>query len=210
MLLFNLWSPPGGGKTTAAAALFLAFKKAHYHVELVGEQAREHMYSQSTCQLDDNQFLISALQFERVKRLERFRVDIAIAECPFQQGSLYSEHLPYHKELQALLENCATYYHLNGHGTYNVFIQRAHAYRAGERRETEEQAAALEPKIREIIGKPFNLEIKGNDEGHEQLINWALKVVKSWESTNLLPSQTGGWINTPSSASQPHTVDKAD
>lgn len=183
MILFNIWGAPGSGKSTAAAALFVAFKKAHRHVELVGEQAREHMYSQSTCQLEDNQFMVSALQFERVKRLERFGVEVAIAECPFQQGSLYDEHLVYHDELKALLKKCAEYYSLNGHGTYNIFVRRAFEYRAGERRETEEQAAAFIPKICDILGQPFNVEIDGNDEGVGFLTDWAVNtIMPSWDA----------------------------
>jgi hypothetical protein len=192
MILFNIWGAPGSGKTTAATALFLAFKKAHYHVEMVGEQAREHMYSQSTCQLEDNQFLVSASQFERVKRLERFGVDIAIAECPFQQGSLYDEHEIWHDELKAMLKKCAEYFdhtHIAGHSTYNVFVNRAFPYRAGERRETAEEAAAFEPKIREFIGRPFNLEIKGNDEGLKEMTDWALNVLTSFKNAGLLDSQ---------------------
>ena len=181
MILFNIWGAPGSGKTTTAAALFLAFKKAHYNVELVGEQARHHLQNGSTCLLDDNQFTVSALQFEKVKGLERVGCEIAIAECPFQQGSLYDEHLIYHEELKALLKKCAEYYDLNGHATYNIFVERVHPYRAGERRETEEQAATFIPKIREIIGRPFNMEIYGNDEGHAKLIDWAVNILMpSW------------------------------
>lgn len=184
MILFNIWGTPGSGKTTTAAALFLAFKRAHRHVELVGEQARWHMQNGSTCMLEDNQFVVSALQFEKVKSLERVGCEVAIAECPFQQGSLYDEHLIYHNELKALLKKCADYFSLNGHGTYNVFVERAHAYRAGERRETEEHAKSFEPKIRDLIGKPFNLEIKGNDAGIVELTDWAVNVVMpSWDRT---------------------------
>lgn len=134
--------------------------------------------------LEDNQFVVSALQFEKVKGLERVGCEIAIAECPFQQGSLYDEHLIYHEELKALLKKCADHYSLNGHGTYNIFVNRVHPYRAGERRESEEQASSFEPKIRDIIGRPFNMEIEGNDQGHEELIVWALQVLMpSWRKS---------------------------
>lgn len=187
MILFNIWGSPGSGKTTTAAELFVLLKKCHYNVELVGEEARTNIYNGSTCQLDDNQFVISGKQYERVYCLLRSGVQIAISDSPIQQGSLYSQNLPYHKELQTLLQAAQDVFRLNGNGTYDIFVNRAHPYRAGERRQTAEQAAAFGPQIREILGRPFNMEICGNETGNNILLEWVVRdVLPSWGDKGFL------------------------
>lgn len=174
MILFNVWAAPGSGKTTTATALYLAFKKAGYHTDLVGETARDVIYTQATCQLVDNQFLISGQQWERLKRLERYGVEVAVCDSPLMQGLLYAAHFPYFRQLKDILEVCdATY------PTYDVFVHRAFPYKAAERIQTEEEAHALEPAIRDLAGKRgFWKEIKGNDDGINELIQSALQEVE--------------------------------
>lgn len=178
MVLFNMWAAPGSGKTTTATALYLAFKKRGYNVDLVGEAARDHIYGNATSQLVDNQFLVSAEQWERVVRLSRYGCEVAVCDSPLIQGLLYSSHLPYHNEMEAVLRKCDAQF-----PSCDVFIHRVHPYRAAERRQTEEEAKAFEPIIRNLIGRPFWLEINGDDEGTEKLTSCAVAHVESLRST---------------------------
>jgi len=97
MKIINLFGGPGAGKTTLAYYLAYRFKQAGFRAELVGEAAREIIYdrnppslgSRTADQLTDNQFLISGLQSERIQRLQRHGIEIAIADSPLLMGLMY-------------------------------------------------------------------------------------------------------------------------
>jgi hypothetical protein len=160
MIVFNICAAPGGGKSTAAADLFAAFKKEGYHAELVGEAAREFIYSEGKAALFDNQFLVSGLQWERLYRLHRCGIEIAISDSPIIQGLLYAEHFPYYKELKAILQKC----HDQFPHTYNIFLKRNWPYVSENRNQTEEEATAMIPKIRQLVG-PMWREVNGDEAG---------------------------------------------
>jgi hypothetical protein len=160
MIVFNFCGEPGAGKSTAAPELFTAFKRAGFEAELVGETARDYIYAQAKAPLFDNQFLISGLQWERLFRLERCGVEVAISDSPLMQGLLYSETMPYYIELKALLQKC----HDQFPHTYNIFLKRNWPYVAVNRNQTEAEAQDLIPKVRELVG-PMWREVNGDEAG---------------------------------------------
>lgn len=168
MIVFNICAAPGGGKSTAAADLFAAFKKEGYHAELVGEAARDFIYAQGKAALYDNQFLIGGLQWERLYRLYRCGIEVAISDSPLIQGLLYASHMPYYNELKALLQQCDSQF-----PAYNVFVHRTAPYVEKNRNQTEAESDALIPKIRQLVPN-FWLEVEGNTEGLTTLRTGAL------------------------------------
>jgi predicted ATPase len=151
MILINLFAGPGGGKTTLAAYLFYRFKQAGFRAELVGEAAREIIYDRNNpaeggtpAQLLDNQLLISGLQYERIKRLERHGIEIAIADSPLRMGLVYAKELPEYVGLKTAIEQLE----LGFPHTFNVFVQRTEGkYDKESRAQTEEEAVQLDRDI---------------------------------------------------------------
>lgn len=151
VILVNLFGGPGAGKTTLAAYLFYRFKQLGYRAELVGEAAREIIYDRNppaeggtAAQLLDNQFLISGLQSERIKRLERHGIEIAIADSPLKMGLLYVAD-GYMKD--ALSRAIARFDENHPH-QINVFVQRTPGkYDKESRAQSEEEAVQFDRAI---------------------------------------------------------------
>jgi adenylate kinase family enzyme len=153
MIIVNLFGGPGAGKTTVAYYLAYRFKQAGFRAELVGEAARELIYDRNpgitAVQLLDNQLLISGLQYERFKRLERHGIEVAIADSPLSMGLAYAAHLPEYRGL------CDTVYRIERGlpKPINVFINRTPGvYDKESRAQDEKQAMALDANIRELLG----------------------------------------------------------
>lgn len=155
MNVINLLGGPGVGKSTTAAYLYYRFKKAGFRTELVGEAAREIIYNSdprvTAPQLIDNQLLISGMQYERLLRLKRHRVEVAISDSPLVQGALYVSD-EQTNEVLSTLERLSN----NFDNTY-VFIQRELGiYDRESRTQTEAQALVLDAKAR-ALGNPSML-----------------------------------------------------
>ena|ERR1700722_12094005 len=88
MQVINLFSGPGGGKSTVASGLFYHMKMQHKNVELVTEFAKDLVYSQTLSILKDNQEFIFAEQNRRLHILEG-KVDYAITDSPLLLSHIY-------------------------------------------------------------------------------------------------------------------------
>lgn len=151
MIIVNLFGGPGAGKTTLAYYLAYRFKQVGFRAELVGEAAREIIYdrnnpkeSGTAAQLIDNQLLISGLQAERIKRLERHGIEVAIADSPLKMGLLYVKEHDMRGALQAAIEA----FNKNCQHQINVFVQRTPGkYDKESRAQSEEQAMQLDKDI---------------------------------------------------------------
>lgn len=153
MKIINLWGGPGSGKTTLAYYLAYRFKQAGFRAELVGEAAREIIYDRNpgvtAAQLIDNQLLITGLQAERVKRLERHGIEVAISDSPLRMGLLYVQEHDMRWALQSAIEA----FNKDFQHQYNVLVQRTRGkYDKESRAQTESEAIKLDKKIEALIG----------------------------------------------------------
>lgn len=166
MRAINLYGGPGAGKTTLAYYLAYRLKSAGFRAELIGEAAREFIYDRNpnatAIQLLDNQLLISGLQYERYKRLERHGIEIAVADSPFIMGLAYAKNLPeYHGLGDAFLRIESALPR-----PINVFVNRTPGvYDKESRAQDEQQAMALDQSIRELIGT-FDYDVVWGQESH--------------------------------------------
>ena len=156
MKIINLFGGPGSGKTTLAYYPAYRFKQAGFRAELVGEAAREIIYDRNppreggtAAQLIDNQLLITGMQAERIKRLERHGIEVAIADSPLRMGLLYvREH-----EMRWALQAAIAAFDKEFQHQRNVLVQRTVGkYDRESRAQSEEEAIELDNKIQALIG----------------------------------------------------------
>lgn len=163
MVLIELCGGPGSGKSTLSAFLFYKLKKKGFRVELVGEAAREIIYTgnphSTPHPLIDNQVLLAGLQYERVLRLQRHGIQVAITDSPLLQGTMYCQKDSYHNALKECIQ------HLKAIPTLNVFIKRTKGKYDPESRvqRTEAEAVAFDNEVRNLLG-PFWAETSWNKE----------------------------------------------
>lgn len=148
MIVVNLFGGPGAGKTTLAAYLFYRLKQAGFRAELVGEAAREIIYDRNpeatAAQLIDNQLLISGLQYERLKRLERHKMEIVIADSPLRMGLVYARSMPGASGLETVIHALEREFPHQ----FNVFVSRTQGvYDKESRAQDEAEAMRLDEEI---------------------------------------------------------------
>lgn len=88
MLVVNLFSGPGGGKSTCAAGMFYFLKMRGINCELVTEFAKELTYDEIWNTYLDRQEVIFAEQNQRLHRLRK-HVDVAITDSPLLLSYVY-------------------------------------------------------------------------------------------------------------------------
>jgi len=170
MKLFELYGGPGAGKSTAAAALFVALKNKGVRANLIGEAATELILNNQGVICQDNQYLVGAMQWERVLRLSRHECDIAISDSPIIQGQLYSKGLPYYNEQFALIRKLEAQFE-----TFKVYVHRCTPYDQMGRFQSAQQAADLDGEIY-LLGQPYWMEIQGNEKGQATLTRAVVKM----------------------------------
>lgn len=135
MKVINLYGGPGVGKSTLAADLFARFKRDGYVAEYSREAAKDLLYQQRT--LADCQMLITALQYQNLKDLERAGTEVVITDGPLLHGMAYATGLPYAHKLRSLLLALAEEFE-----NIDVFIYRNVAFQKHGRVQPKEEAAS--------------------------------------------------------------------
>jgi hypothetical protein len=164
MVLFNLCGGPGAGKTTLSYYLAYRLKKEGFRTELVGEAARGHIYKgpvgKPPAPLLENQVLLVGQQYERILRLRRHGVEVAVSDSPIVQCLLYCQDHPYFQNLKAVIQDIEPQL-----DAYSIFIHpREGCYDPESRtQKTEAEARALDQTVRDLIGD-FWLEINWDQE----------------------------------------------
>jgi adenylate kinase family enzyme len=140
MIVLNLYGGPGVGKSTTAAMLFAHYKRRGIRAEIAREQAKDFVYQGRD--LERNQILLMALQYQVLKDLEASGTELAISDSPLRQQLDYSRALPYFNEMAALNWTLCRQFK-----EVNVLLKRAVSYQTHGREQTEEQARAIDSDI---------------------------------------------------------------
>lgn len=143
MKVINLFAGPGAGKSTTAAGLFHFMKLEQMKVELVTEYAKDITWEKRHNILTD-QLYIFAKQHRRVSRL-RGEVDYVVTDSPLLQSLVYrAEGYPAVFD-ELVLEFWRTFENVN------FMLERAKAYVAMGRSQSEDEARAIDATIRGIL-----------------------------------------------------------
>ena len=175
--VINLWSGPGGGKSTTAAGLFNIMKHMRLDVELVTEVAKDRVYAKDFQTLG-NQFLTTAEQDERLRRLVG-KAEWAITDAPFPIARAYMS-----PEYADWLPRAITpRYHQ--YDNYSVLLYRSKGYSMLGRTQTLEQAKALDITISHLCEEYSwgrePLRTPGDPDAPRRIIEWL-------SSRNALPT----------------------
>lgn len=90
--IINLYSGPGGGKSTIAAALFGKMKSNGYSVELLSEYAKECFYENKTFTVNDQIYVLGKM-FHKFYMLNN-KIDYIISDSPILLSIIYFRRTP--------------------------------------------------------------------------------------------------------------------
>jgi len=141
LIVINLFSGPGTGKSTFAARLFVALKEYHLNVELVREYPKDLVWEERHKALS-NQIIVFAKQHRMIWILNG-KVDIAVVEGSLLNSLAYIENNP---ELKALLLSEYHKFH-----NINYYLQRKVDYQTSGRYQTLDEAKKKDEEILHIL-----------------------------------------------------------
>ena len=170
-LYVNLYSGPGGGKSTIACDVFAQLKWLKYDCELVREYAKNKVWEESYTVLDD-QLYVSAKQQHEMKILNG-KVDIVITDSPLLLGLIYNKDEP--PEFYNMIIAYYKRYH-----NLDIFLKRVKDYNQNGRIQTEEESKEIDKKLYEIFKKYCQTHgsVSASKEGVDDIINLIIKIKK--------------------------------
>lgn len=171
-IVVNLTGAPGAGKSTGAATIFAALKKAGINAELVTEFAKDKTWEHNIMALGCQEYVFGKQSY----RLRRCRddVEVIVTDSPLPLGLIYNDNpaLDYH--FTEVVMNV-----FNTYENINFFINRVKPYNPKGRNQTEEESDQLSIRIKNLY-KNLNIgytEIDGNDEGYARAIQGVLNYI---------------------------------
>ena len=141
-LLVNLYAGPGAGKSTGAAYIFAKLKMAGVDCEYVSEYAKDRVWQ-------DDQFPLK---------------HVIVTDSPIAIGAMYTDEKPY--------QDVCIYEAKKYKNTYNLFVNRFKPYNPNGRNQTEEEAKAIDKRIKAFLTDndlEFK-EINGTEEGYNAIV----------------------------------------
>lgn len=140
--VINIFGAPGSGKSTLAFGLAYYLKLKGKEVDLAHEWIKEKLYEGTTYPFHD-QLYTYAKQNKKLNQLNN-KVDFIVTDSPSVQCVAYVE-----KEPDIYRQMALDYF--NQYDNLNFFIERTHPYQPSGRNQTEEQAAVVGDKIRNML-----------------------------------------------------------
>ncbi len=137
MIVINLFSGPGAGKSTTAAGVFSLLKLHGVNAELVTEYAKDLTWEKRLFTLD-NQYYVWAKQYHRMWRL-RDDVDVIVTDSPLPLGLVYGTVLDCFSK--TVIE---TYNEFNN---MNYVLRRTKGYQHKGRNQTEDESSVLDTAV---------------------------------------------------------------
>ena len=137
----NLFGGPGSGKSTTALGVAYEMKKAGLRVELIPEFAKSMVWQDRTDVLEKEPWYVHAKQLHYLKSVED-KVDWIITDSPSLLAAAYTGDLA----LQSFI-----YQEFKKASAINFLVRRVKPYQAYGRTQSEEEARALDVKIKNLL-----------------------------------------------------------
>lgn len=178
-LVVNLFGGSGCGKSTGAAYIFSQLKLRDINCELVTEYAKDKTWEGNRTALN-NQAYVFGKQYYRISRLHG-KVDIVITDSPLLLSIVYNNN----PDLGYCF-NESVFKIFNSYTNLNYFLKRVKKFDPVGRWETEEEAKAIDVKVKEILDK-YGLiyqKKKGDISGYNEIIEEVVNCYKSLKILN--------------------------
>ncbi|MCS3449868.1 putative ATPase [Bradyrhizobium elkanii] len=172
--VINLIGGPGAGKSTTAAGVFFFLKLLNVRCELVTEFAKELTYDENWSDLK-RQLYVTAEQERRQRRLVG-KVDFIVTDSPLLLGVAYVSD---ERERRAVEESARSLF--DSYENLNFAIQRVKPYQPYGRKQTEEEARAIDQRLVDEVFRNETLIPIVGDEGA------ARSVLSALSNMGLLP-----------------------
>jgi len=166
-VIVNLFAGPGAGKTTGAWYISAKLKMAGVDVEYISEFAKDKVWEENDL-VFKNQFYITGKQAWKVARCDG-KMEVAVTDSPILLGAMYCEDNP---DLISGIK-----YEFNKHKNINFFIERHKKYNPNGRLQTEEEAKAIDTKVKDFLIDnhiPYTV-IPGTEKGYLKAVDIILK-----------------------------------
>lgn len=141
-LIVNFFGGPGTGKSTMTAAVFAELKWRGCNSEMALEYAKRKVWEGSAHVLDDQLYVLGK-QHHTLKVLDG-QVNIALTDSPLLLSMIYNSDLG-SKFNEIVLERNAEFSNLN------IFLKRVKEYCPLGRLQDEEEAVAIDNKIKALL-----------------------------------------------------------
>jgi len=142
--IVNLLGSCGSGKSTLAAGIFYNMKMKHLKVELVTEIAKDFCYEGRHNAMACQPYIFG----KQLMRMERVlgQVDYLITDSPIFLSCIYNNREKYPTSFETSAVDI-----FKSMNNYNYYIKRVKPYIKLGRNQSQEEADALDVKIREYL-----------------------------------------------------------
>jgi len=175
MIVIDLYSGPGAGKSTNAAALFALMKRKYYNVELVREYAKELVYEKDWNRLSQQNLVLD--EQDRRQRMLVGQVDFVITDGAILNSILYRDDR-YHIPSEDFKKIVMAYYNKYNH--IGFYLKRIKKYVPIGRTQTESEAKQLDDAALLMLKDlhiPF-VEIVADNSAPEKMLGYIEKLIK--------------------------------
>lgn len=168
-IVVNLTGAPGAGKSTGAAIIFAALKKAGVNAELVTEFAKDKTWEHNSTALSCQEYVFGKQSY----RLRRCRddVEVIVTDSPLPLSLIYNNDPALDHHFTGVVMNV-----FNTYENLNFFINRVKPYNPKGRNQTAEESDQISIRIKDLyrnLGIGFT-EINGDDEGYAYAVGAVL------------------------------------
>lgn len=176
ILVVNLFGIPGSGKSTGSAYIFSKLKMQGINAELVTEFAKDKVWENNT-EVFKNQAYLFGKQSYRMSRCKD-KVDVIVTDSPLPLSIFYNNNPSLTENFNKSIMDI-----FNSYNNVNYFLLRTKPYNPAGRYQSEKESDMLKQPMITML-KKYNIdyiEIKGEIEGYDWIVNDLLNKIKSME-----------------------------
>lgn len=172
MIVVNLFSEPGAGKSTGGSYIFSMLKMLGVNAELVTEFAKDKVWEDTETPFK-NQAYIFGNQYFRISRCAD-KVDVIVTDSPLPLSIVYNETECLKENFNQVVMDV-----FNSYNNMNYFLHRVKPYNHVGRHENEDEAANLRTTIERVLEeRGINCQhINGDIGGYEQVITDVVRAI---------------------------------